>query len=90
MIVRNALRTQLRDPLRRSLRAPPANGHPYSGGGAPDVIYRTITNGVLNKGMPAWGAQLGAERVQAITAFLLTIKNTNVSGGRAAQGTPES
>ncbi len=59
-------------------------------GGAPDVIYRTITNGVLNKGMPAWGAQLGAERVQAITAFLLTIKNTNVAGGRAAQGTPES
>jgi cytochrome c oxidase cbb3-type subunit 3 len=40
--------------------------------------------------MPAWGAQLGAERVQAITAFLLTIKNTNVAGGRAPQGTPES
>lgn len=59
-------------------------------GGAPDQIYRTITNGVLNKGMPAWGAQLGAERVQAITAFLLTIKNTNVAGGRAPQGTPES
>jgi cytochrome c oxidase cbb3-type subunit 3 len=59
-------------------------------GGAADVIYRTISNGVLNKGMPAWGAQLGADRVQAITAFLLTIRNTNVAGGRAAQGTPES
>lgn len=58
-------------------------------GGAPDQIYRTITTGVTNKGMPAWGAQLGADRVQAITAFVLTLKNTNVPGGRAPQGTPE-
>lgn len=58
-------------------------------GGAADRIYRTITTGVTNKGMPAWGAQLGADRVQAITAFVLTMKNTNVPGGRAAQGTPE-
>jgi cytochrome c oxidase cbb3-type subunit 3 len=58
-------------------------------GGAPDRIYRTVTNGVTNKGMPAWGAQLGADRVQAIVAYVLTMKNTNVPGGRAAQGVRE-
>ncbi len=58
-------------------------------GGNPTQIYRTVLAGVTNKGMPAWGAQLGADNVQALVAFVLTIKNTNVAGGRAAQGTPE-
>lgn len=58
-------------------------------GGSPDRIYRTISEGVPSKGMPAWGAQLGAERVQAVTAFLLTFRNTNVPGGKAPQGERE-
>lgn len=58
-------------------------------GGAPDRIYRTVFGGVTNKGMPAWGAQLGADRVQAVVAYILTIKNTMVVNGRAPQGTPE-
>lgn len=55
-------------------------------GGTPDAIYRVINEGVIAKGMPAWGPQLGQERVQAVTAFLLTLRNTNVAGGKAPQG----
>jgi cytochrome c oxidase cbb3-type subunit 3 len=58
-------------------------------GGAPDKVYKTITSGVADKGMPAWGPQLGPERVQAVTAYVLTIRGTNVAGGKAAQGERE-
>ena len=54
-------------------------------GGAPDKIYRTVSNGAAN-GMPAWGPQLGQERVEDAVAYVLTLKNTNVAGGKAAQG----
>lgn len=57
-------------------------------GGAPNVIYRTVLNGVTTRGMPAWGPQLGDRRVQSVVAYLLTIKNTNVAG-RPPQGNPE-
>jgi cytochrome c oxidase cbb3-type subunit 3 len=55
-------------------------------GGSLDKIYATISTGVPDKGMPAWGPQLGAERVQAVTAFVATLRGTNVAGGKAAQG----
>ena len=58
-------------------------------GGAPDKVYKTVLNGVADKGMPAWGLQLGPERVQAVTAYVLTIRGTNVTGGKAAQGERE-
>jgi len=55
-------------------------------GARPTVMYRTITEGVAARGMPAWGPQLGEERTQAVTAYLLTLRNTNVPGGKAPQG----
>jgi cytochrome c oxidase cbb3-type subunit 3 len=58
-------------------------------GSAPDRIYRTVLDGVPARGMPAWGAQLGNERVQAVTAYVLTLRNTNVAGGKAPQGERE-
>ena len=39
--------------------------------------------------MPAWGPQLGPERVQAVTAYVLTLRGTNVGGGKAPQGERE-
>jgi cytochrome c oxidase cbb3-type subunit 3 len=57
-------------------------------GGAPDRVYQTVTNGVSARGMPAWGPQLGADRVRAVTAYLITLRNTNVAG-RPPQGTRE-
>jgi len=58
-------------------------------GGKPDQIYNTVTNGVPDKQMPPWGPALGGEKIQQVTAYILTIKNTNVEGGKAPQGDPE-
>lgn len=55
-------------------------------GGKPDQIYKTINDGVPDKQMPTWGPILGPERIQSVTAYVLSLKNTNVPGGKAAQG----
>ncbi|CAN5925794.1 hypothetical protein BH11MYX4_BH11MYX4_38200 [soil metagenome] len=59
-------------------------------GGAPEKIYKTIAEGVPDKGMVAWAAPLGPDRVQAVTAYVLSLRNTNVPAGKAAQGEPEA
>lgn len=59
-------------------------------GGAADKIYKSVSEGVPDKGMPAWGKQLGPEKIQAVTAYLLTLRGTNVPGGKAAQGERET
>lgn len=55
-------------------------------GAAPDRIYKTIANGVPDKGMPAWQPQLGALKTQAVAAYVLGLRGTNVPGGKAPQG----
>ncbi|MCA9758606.1 MAG: c-type cytochrome [Candidatus Eisenbacteria bacterium] len=54
-------------------------------GSRPLDILNTVTHGVPEKGMAAWGGQLGPRRVQDVVSFVLTIKNTNVPG-KAPQG----
>ena len=58
-------------------------------GGTPEKIYKTIKEGVPAKGMASWGPVLGEERVRAATAYVISIKNTNVAGGKAPQGDKE-
>ena len=58
-------------------------------GGDPVAIHATITNGVLAKGMPAWGAVLGPKATRSVAAYLLTVRNTDVAG-KAPEGTAES
>ncbi len=55
-------------------------------GGGPEQIYATVKDGVPVKGMPAWGPQLGATRAQAVTAYVLTLRNTHAPGGKPPQG----
>jgi cytochrome c oxidase cbb3-type subunit 3 len=55
-------------------------------GARPTAVYRSASEGVPAKGMPAWGPQLGNQRVENVVAFVLSIKNTNVPGGKAPQG----
>jgi cytochrome c oxidase cbb3-type subunit 3 len=55
-------------------------------GGKPADIYRTVNEGVAAKGMPTWGPVLGEARVEAVVAFVMSIENTNVPGGKAPQG----
>jgi cytochrome c oxidase cbb3-type subunit 3 len=49
-------------------------------GGRPLQILHTVMNGVPDKGMAAWGNQLGPARIQDVVAFVLTVKNKNRPG----------
>lgn len=49
-------------------------------GGSPVDIHTSISEGWLQSGMPAWGATLGAQPVQQLTAFVLSIRDTNLEG----------
>jgi cytochrome c oxidase cbb3-type subunit III len=49
-------------------------------GGGPTDIHQVVRDGVMDKGMPAWGQVLGGKGVQQVTAFLLTIQDTHVPG----------
>lgn len=60
-------------------------------GGDPLSIHDTVVHGVVEKGMAAWGRQLGADRVDAVVAYVLTLRGTYVEG-KAPEGelwTPE-
>ncbi len=41
-------------------------------GGTPKEIYRTVSAGVLAKGMPAWEPVLGQKKTAEVVAFLLS------------------
>ena len=58
-------------------------------GGAPEKIWETVEDGYTQKGMPAWGPQLGEDRVRAVVAYVLTMRNTHVPGGKPPQGERE-
>lgn len=58
-------------------------------GGAPDKIWKTVHDGVVVKGMIAWGPILGEQKVASVVAYVLTLKNTNVAGGKAPEGDRE-
>jgi cytochrome c oxidase cbb3-type subunit III len=56
-------------------------------GGAPLSIFTTVRDGVPAKGMPTWGAILGPQGVRDVTAYLLTLRNTQIPG-KTPQGEP--
>lgn len=41
-------------------------------GGKPMEIMHTLENGVLDKGMPSWAAQLGRTRMAEVAAYILS------------------
>jgi cytochrome c oxidase cbb3-type subunit 3 len=56
-------------------------------GGSLPEIHKTIVEGVIAKGMPPWGTLLKPDQIDAVTAYIGSMKNTNVAGGKAAEGT---
>ena len=58
-------------------------------GGKPTNLFAAVTSGFPEKGMPPWGKALGVEKTRNVVAFVLTIRNTNVEGGKPPQGEPE-
>lgn len=55
-------------------------------GGKPADLYRVVTQGVPTTAMVAWGSLLGAGKCQDVVAYLLTLRNKNVGGGKEPQG----
>jgi cytochrome c oxidase cbb3-type subunit III len=49
-------------------------------GGSAMEVHAVISKGVLDKGMLAWGNVLGAAKVRDVTAFVVSLAGTNVSG----------
>jgi cytochrome c oxidase cbb3-type subunit III len=64
------------------------DGH-WLHGSKPMQVYTTVKDGFTKNGMPAWGGLIGEERVRVATAYVLSIKGTNVPGGKAPQGALE-
>lgn len=54
-------------------------------GGAPMDLHTVITEGVGAKGMPAWEPILGSKGVAQVTAYVLTLRNSEVKG-KAPEG----
>lgn len=55
-------------------------------GGKITDINKTITNGVLEKGMPNWGKILKPDQVNAVTAYVATLQGTNPPNPKPPQG----
>lgn len=55
-------------------------------GGRPTQIYKTITEGVVSKGMIAWKNQLGPGEILALSAYVGSLRGTNPPNARPPQG----
>jgi cytochrome c oxidase cbb3-type subunit 3 len=56
------------------------------GDGKSASIYKVVTDGVLDKGMPPWGAILSVEERMQVTAFARSLRGTTPPSPKAAQG----
>ncbi len=55
-------------------------------GGRPSQIHGTISNGVLEKGMPAWSAVLDPDQVLSVAAYVTTMHGTHPKDPKEPQG----
>lgn len=55
-------------------------------GGGIVNIYKIIKNGVVEKGMAAWGKQISPQDMQAIASYILTLHGTNPPNGKKPEG----
>ena len=56
------------------------------GNGSLETIYDTISKGVEDKGMAAWGKKLGKKKMYAVLKYIEEFKNTNPQNAKAPQG----
>ena len=56
-------------------------------GDKPTDLAKAVDVGFPDKGMPPWGPVLGPDKVRKVTAYVLSIRNTNVAG-KEPQGEP--
>jgi cytochrome c oxidase cbb3-type subunit 3 len=55
-------------------------------GGEIKNIFGTIKNGVVEKGMPAWGKVMSAQEVRDVTFYIMSLKGTHPLNAKAPQG----
>lgn len=49
-------------------------------------IYATVNNGILAKGMPAWGKLLKPDEMEHVVAYVWTLQGTSPAKPKAAEG----
>jgi cytochrome c oxidase cbb3-type subunit III len=49
-------------------------------------IVKSIREGIVEKGMPAWGAVVSQDELYALAAFIISKKGTNPANAKAPQG----
>ena len=59
-------------------------------GGSPSAIYTTVHDGVLAKGMPAWGQSLKPDEVTAVVAYVISLQGTTPATPKAPEGTADT
>jgi cytochrome c oxidase cbb3-type subunit III len=55
-------------------------------GGDVKQVFGTVKNGVIEKGMPAWGKVMSPEDVRDVTFYILSLRGTNPAKAKAPQG----
>jgi len=55
-------------------------------GGAPLQVLKTVNEGVLAKGMPAWGKMLKPDQLLAVVGYLTTLRGSNPKDPKPPQG----
>ena len=55
-------------------------------GGEIKHVFLTIRNGVVEKGMPAWGKSMTAQDVRDVAFFVMSLQGTNPPDPKAPQG----
>jgi len=55
-------------------------------GGSLGNVFKTITNGIPDKGMQAWGKTFSPTDIRNLSSFVLSLQGTNPANAKAAQG----
>lgn len=54
----------------------------------PEDVYKTVSGGVAGTAMIAWEPQMGRDDVVLAAAYVISLRGTNVAGGKAPEGEP--
>lgn len=55
-------------------------------GGDVKQVFHTIKNGVVEKGMPAWGKSMSPQDVRDVTFFIMSLQGSKPANAKAPQG----
>ena len=57
-------------------------------GGDVKQVFNSVKEGVVDKGMPAWGKSLSAQDVRDVTFYVFSLQGSNPANAKAPQGEP--